>query len=64
MVEDAALDRSATPLASSVEVVVASNSEPFPCGVKYTDRLGGAGAHLGESGETLSFEAYSRLYVR
>jgi len=64
VVEDTALDGSATPLASSVEVIVASNGEPFPCGVKYTDRLGGAGAYLGESGETLAFEAYSRLYAR
>ena len=64
VVEDDALDGSSAPLASCVEVVVSSDREPFPCGIKYTDRLGGAGAYLGGAGETLAFQAYSRLYAR
>jgi len=64
VIEDTALDASAAPLPTAVEVVVSADGEPFPCGVKYTDQLGGAGAFLGETGETLAFEAYSRLYTR
>ncbi len=62
--EDSALDPSAAPLAAGVEVLVNTASAPFPCGVKFTDRAGSMGAVLGEAGETLTFEAYSRLFTR
>ena len=64
VVEDAALDGSAAPLPAGVEVVVRSDGEPFPCGVKFTNRGGTLGAALGETGETLAFQAFSRLYSR
>lgn len=64
IVEDERLDHSAEPLAAGVEVVVRSHGEPFPCGVKFTDGEGAAGAVVGKSGEPLVFRAYSRLYRR
>jgi hypothetical protein len=64
VVDDADLDPSAAPLVAGVEVVVRSEGEPFQCGVKFTDRTGTMGAVLGETGETLAFEAYSGRHAR
>lgn len=64
VVIDGALDAQAEPLAAGFEVVVRAGGEAFPCGVKFTNRAGAAGAVVGEADEVLTFQAFSRLYRR